>query len=133
MKYLNFANRIQSNDQPETLLTLVDLSGSMYEDDIAPNRIEAAIKANQEIIRVKRQHYPNDKIGVIGFEKTAEFLLKPMQPLTIGDLGKKINDTDLTGGTDFTVPLELAYNFFIGKYTNFGKYPVAKLVTLSQS
>jgi len=93
MKYLNFANRVQSNDQPEILLTLIDLSGSMYADDIKPSRMEAAIKANQEIVRVKRQYYHNDKVGVISFQKTAKLSLQPMQAWNIGDLSRKIDDT----------------------------------------
>jgi len=129
MKYLNVAKHVQSNEQLETLLTLIDLSGSMYADDIKPNRKEAAIKANQEIVRVKTQHHPNDKIGVIGFEENAKFLLKPTHPSAIGDLAKKINDTGLTGGTDFTSPLKLAYSCFFGRAITTMKNPLAKMLS----
>lgn len=129
MKYLNFANHVQSNDQPETLLTLIDLSGSMYADDIKPSRMEAAIKANQEIVRVKKQYYPNDKVGVISFQETAKLSLQPMQAWNIDDLSRKIDDTGLEGGTDFTAPLKLAYNYFLGKPVTFGKNPLAKMLS----
>ena len=129
MKYLNFANHVQSNDQPETLLTMIDLSGSMYTDDIKPNRKEAAIRANEEIVRVKRQRHPNDKIGVISFQLTAKLSLKPTCPTDIGDLSRKIDDTGLEGGTNFTAPLQLAYSYFLGKPATFGKNPITKMLS----
>lgn len=129
MKYLNFANHVQSNDQPETLLTLIDLSGSMYADDIKPSRMEAAIKANQEIIRVKKQYYHNDKVGVISFQETAKLSLQPMQAWNIGDLSRKINDAGLKGGTDFTAPLKLAYNCFFGRAITTPENPVKKMLS----
>ena len=128
MKYLNFANRVQSNNQPETLLTLVDLSGSMYADDIKPSRMEAAIRANQEIIRVKKECHPNDKIGVISFQETAKLSLPPMYPTEIGDLGKIIDGTGLVGGTNFVAPLILACNYFLSRPPIPGKSPISKMV-----
>ena len=130
MKYLNCANRIQSDEQPETLLTLVDLSGSMYTEDIKPNRMEAAIKANEEIVRVKKQCHPNDKIGIISFQEAAKLSLPPTCPSNIGDLSEKINDVGLAGGTDFTEPLKLAYNYFLGKpVTTTGKNPIMNMLS----
>jgi hypothetical protein len=117
MKYLNFANPIHTNEQPEILLTLIDLSGSMSATDIAPNRQKAAIRANEEIVRVKRQQYPNDKIGVIGFQGTAQLLLAPTHPSNIFALEKTIDNARLRGGTDFVSPLELAYNCFFNGAT----------------
>ena len=115
MKYLNFANHIQANELPEMLLTLIDLSGSMEISDMKPTRRAAAIKANQEIIKVKKQGYPNDKIGVIGFQDSAKLLLAPTPPYRIGNLEKMIDNAVLTGGTDFVAPLELAYSCFFGR------------------
>lgn len=115
MKYHNFANRVNSNERPETLLTLIDLSGSMLDDDIKPSREAAAIKANEEIIRVKSQQHPNDKIGVIGFQSTARLLLPPTHPSQIAGLKKATENTGLRGGTDFVTPLELAYSCFFGR------------------
>jgi Mg-chelatase subunit ChlD len=115
MKYLNFANHIQANELPEMLLTLIDLSGSMEISDLKPTRRAAAIKANQEIIKVKKQGYPNDKIGVIGFQDSAKLLLAPTSSHRIGNLEKMIDNAVLTGGTDFVAPLELAYSCFFGR------------------
>ena len=117
MKYLNFANHIQANEQPETLLTLIDLSGSMEITDLKPTRRVAAIKANKEIIKVKGRQHPTDKIGVIGFQRSAKLLLAPAPPSKIVDLEKAIDNARLGGGTDFVAPLKLAYSYFGGKAT----------------
>ena len=100
---------------------MIDLSDSMRSHDIKPNRKEAAISANEEIVRVKRHSYPNDKVGVIGFQTAAKVLLQPTYPSDISNLSKKIDDTGLQGGTDFTAPLELAYSYFSGKPVTSGK------------
>lgn len=115
MKYLNFASCIQSGDQPEMLLTLIDLSGSMEITDLKPTRRAAAIKPNEEIIKVKGQQHPTDKIGVIGFQRSAKLLLAPTLPSKIVGLEKAIDNVSLSGGTDFVAPLELAYSCFFVK------------------
>lgn len=115
MKYLNFANHIQSNEKPEILLTLIDSSGSMEYGDIKPTRRAAAIKANQEIINVKKRQHPNDKIGVIGFQATAKLVIAPRHPSDIFALQKAVDSANLSGGTDFVAPLKLAYNCFFNR------------------
>ena len=115
MKYLNFANHIQANKQPETLLTLIDLSGSMEITDLKPTRRAAAIKANKEIIKVKGRQHPTDKIGVIGFQRSVKLLLPPTLPSKIVGLEKAIDNARLRGGTDFVAPLKLAYSCFFGR------------------
>ena len=129
MKYINMADRVKSDNQPEILLTMIDLSGSMFADDIKPNRKEAAVRANEEIVRVKKQSYPTDKIGVISFQATAKLSLSPKCSSDIGKLSGIIDDTGLEGGTDFTAPLELAYNYFAGKPVKSGNSPIKKMLS----
>ncbi len=129
MKYLNMANPVQF-DRRETLFTILDLSGSMYADDIKPNRKEAAIKANKTIVKEKQKSYPDDKIGVICFERTAKLSLTPTYARNIGDIGKVIDDAGLTEGTDFTTPLTLAYNYFADKQIILNKNPIKKMLSL---
>ena len=129
MGYLNFANPLQVNEKPEITLTLVDLSGSMDFTDLKPCRKDAAIKANEEIVRVKKQHYPNDKVGVIGFQSSAKLLLSPTCPSNIGNLKKTINNACLQGGTDFVEPLELAYSCFFGGTMAVSSNPVTKILS----
>ena len=66
MKYLDFANNIQSNTS-ETLMTLIDLSPSMNYDDWKPTRKAGAITANNELIKIKLKSHPDDRMGIIGF------------------------------------------------------------------
>ena len=129
MKYLNFANPIKSNEQPETLLTLIDLSGSMEISDMKPTRRAAAIKANQEIVKAKALHHRNDKIGVIGFQDSAKLLLAPTPSYRIGNLEKTIDNAVLTGGTDFVAPLELAYSCFFGRAITASGNPITKILS----
>jgi len=129
MKYLNFANRVQSNEQPEMLLTLIDLSGSMEITDMKPTRRAAAIKANEEIIKVKRQQHPGDKIGVIGFQSSAKLLLPPALPSKIVGLEKTIDNAILTGGTDFVTPLKLAYSCFFSRAITASGNPITKILS----
>ena len=129
MKYLNFANRVQSNNQPETLLTLIDLSGSMEITDMKPTRRAAAIKANQEIVKAKALHHPNDKIGIIGFQRSTKLLLPPTLPSKIASLEKTIDNAVLTGGTDFVAPLKLAYNCFFGRTITAHGNPITKMLS----
>ena len=129
MKYLNCANHVKSNNQPETLLTVIDLSGSMLADDIKPTRQEAAIRANEEIVRVKSKNYPNDKIGVIAFQKSAKLALPPTHPSKIKNFRYFINDLALVGGTDFVAPLKLAYNCFFGGSTKIENNLLLKIMS----
>jgi von Willebrand factor type A domain len=121
MKYLNFANHIQSNNQPEVLLTLVDFSGSMSIDDYKPSRQEGAIDANLKLIRTKAKQYPNDKIGIIVFHDEACVLHPPVSLATgANSLCQSLRDYNDSGGTDFTVALELAEKVFF-KRPPYGK------------
>jgi Mg-chelatase subunit ChlD len=129
MKYLNFANHVKSNEQPETLLTLIDLSGSMEIADMKPTRRAAATKANQEIIRVKSQQHPDDKIGVIGFQSSAKLLLAPTTPSEIVGLKRTIDNAVLSGGTDFVTPLELAYDCFFRSVTTTTNSSLSKFLS----
>lgn len=129
MKYLNFANRINSNNQPETLLTMIDLSGSMDSTDIKPSRMIAAINANQEIIKVKKQHHPDDMVGIISFQGSAKFTLRPKPLDGIGDLKMEIEPSDLAPGTDFTAPLQLAYEYFSGQPQSIFKKSFSKMIS----
>ena len=109
MRYLNYANRNNENI-PEFLWTLLDFSGSMYEDDYKPSRIEGAIKANTKLIKTKAGLYPQDQMGIIAFDDKAHVL---HTPAAIGKGSKSLcnslrKDIEENGGTNFTAALELA-------------------------
>ena len=109
MKYLNFANRISANEQPEFLMTLIDISPSMDDDDWEPTRKEGAIVANIELIKAKAKYHPQDKLGIIGFSRHARLLHDPVC-LRGGVKGllKALENPEGGCSTNFTAALELA-------------------------
>lgn len=116
MKYLNLANHFQVGALPELLVTLIDLSGSMDSDDWKPSRKAGAIKANKELIKVKAQNYPQDKVGIIGFGTDAELIHEPVC-LAYGaeSLCKALKRLPDMGWTNFKAALELAEACLFGR------------------
>ena len=113
MKYLNFANPISGNGQPEFLMTLIDLSPSMEEDDWQPSRKAGAIKANIELIKLKARHHPQDVAGVIGFGSCAELLHEPVKLAGgIGSICNSLKKVPKPDGTNFTAALKMAEECF---------------------
>jgi len=117
MKYLNFANPVSGNGQPEFLMTLIDLSPSMEYDDWKPSRKAGAIKANIELIKLKARHHPQDMAGVVGFGSYAELLHDPVKladgTRSICNSLKKVPDPN---GTNFTSALKMAEDCFFGTH-----------------
>lgn len=115
MKYLNFANPVSGNGQLEFLMTLIDLSPSMEDDDWKPTRKAGAIRANIELIKLKARHHPQDIAGVIGFGSYAKILHDPVKladgARNICDSLKHIPEPD---GTNFTAALKMAEDCFFG-------------------
>jgi hypothetical protein len=109
MKYLNFANPVSGNRQPEFLMTLIDLSPSMDDKDWKPSRKAGALKANIELIKAKVKYHPQDKLGIIGFSRHARLL---HDPVCLRDstesLLKALKNPSGGYSTNFTVALELA-------------------------
>ena len=115
MKYLDFANNVQSN-APETLMTLIDLSPSMDYDDWKPTRKAGAITANKELIKIKLKSHPDDRMGIIGFGGDARLLHAPTCiSKGFGGLQRALIDPHGSGGTNFTAALKLAESCFLGK------------------
>jgi len=116
MKYLDFANRIQSNAASETLMTLIDLSPSMDDSDWKPTRKAGAITANKEFIKNKLNSYPEDRMGIIGFGDSARLLHAPVCIRKgFQSLQRALINPDGSGGTNFTAALALAERCFEGK------------------
>ena len=109
MRYLNSANRISGTEQPERVMSLIDLSPSMDEKDWKPSRKAGAIKANIELIKNKAQQYPQDIVGIIGFGSSAKLLHRPVQLQgNCENLCNSLRNLPHPYGTDFTAALRLA-------------------------
>ncbi len=108
MSYLHSANSIQSK-RPETVMSLIDLSPSMEEEDWKPNRLAGAIKANTRLMEIKAARHPHDRMGLIGFWEKATVLHSPVSPVThFNNLRNALKNADGGYGTNFTAALELA-------------------------
>jgi Mg-chelatase subunit ChlD len=109
MRYLNCANSITPSAKPEFLMTLVDLSPSMDEDDWKPTRLAGAIKANRQLIEAKTKLHPKDMLGIIGFYGKAITLHPPIR-LDSGahSLINALQSPTSGGSTNFTAALTLA-------------------------
>ena len=127
MKYLNFASRVLKNILLEIIITIIDLSGSMDEKDWKPSRKAGAIKANKELIKVKAQNYPQDKLGIIGFGTQAEIL---HEPVCVDDdaesLYQALKNPPSMGTTNFTAALELAEACLFGNSATPKTYSTTK-------
>ncbi len=130
MKYLDFANRVQSNNASETLITLIDLSPSMDIADWKPSRKAGAITANKELIKVKLKNHPNDKMGIIGFGASAKLLHAPVR-ISKGtqSLQRALVNPDASYGTNFTAALVLAERCFEGKVNQQSSNFIAKMLS----
>ena len=119
MKYLNVANSVTSDSRSECVMTLIDLSPSMDDDDWNPSRKTGAIKANIELIKAKARCHPSDMIGIIGFAGATR-VLHDLVCLSGGikSLQKALkNPSGCRGGTNFTAALELAQEHLLGRKT----------------
>ncbi len=109
MNYLNMANHVHTGVGVETTVTLVDESPSMDEQDLAPTRRAAAIKANIKLTEVKARYHPDDGIAVVGFSAKARVRLAPVVVKgSLPDLRRALQDADGGYGTNFTAALEMA-------------------------
>lgn len=116
MKYLNCANHIGQGGGTETLITLIDLSPSMNETDWKPTRKAGAVKANKELLKIKRKHHHNDRMGIIGFGGTAKILHDPVRVANAcKSLQRSLDEAEGSCGTNFTAALKLAEACFFGK------------------
>ena len=90
-------------------MSLIDLSPSMDHNDYKPSRKAGAIKANKELIKIKLNSSPKDKMGIIGFGNNAK-LLHPPACLSTGSvsLQNALKNPQGSFGTNFTAALRLA-------------------------
>jgi len=114
MKYLDSADSIQANQRPETVMSLVDLSPSMDDDDWKPSRLAGAITANIKLMEIKSARHRQDKIGLIGFWEKASVLHAPVNAGTeLNSLKNALENARGGCGTNFTAALELAEQMLI--------------------
>ncbi|MGD0572875.1 MAG: vWA domain-containing protein [Sedimentisphaerales bacterium] len=132
MNYINCATRLILNGALEIIWTLIDLSGSMNLDDWSPSRKAGAVAANKELIRVKAENYPTDRMGIIGFGTNAEVLHTPVLVSTgAQSLCRALDCVESMGKTNITEALELAENELLSTREDFDLCGTIKKVSTS--
>ena len=114
MPHVHSAERLTKTQ--ECIYTLIDYSGSMAATDYMPSRKQGAIEANRRFIDAKADSFPDDQIGIIGFNERAHLLRSALA----AGAGRQALRNSLTedipgvGGTNFTDALELAEELLLG-------------------
>ena len=108
-KYLQFAHPMDATSADEDLCVVLDRSGTMSLDDFKPDRLAGAKQAFCELLSVKRQHHPDDRVGVVAFDSSAEIVC----PLTTIQSGYRwledhVNGLQTQGCTNITAGLKKA-------------------------
>lgn len=121
MDYLNFASQISNNEHPERLISLVDVSPSMDEEDWKPSRKAGAIRANIELVKAKAKDHPHDVVGIAGFGSEAKVLHNPVRLKgSVDSICRSLKEPPMIYGTNFVAAFEMA------DYLLFGKHPPKK-------
>ncbi|HAH31886.1 MAG TPA: hypothetical protein DCL44_06185 [Elusimicrobia bacterium] len=95
--------------EPEAVILLLDISGSMSEDDYPPNRIEAMKEAALEFIKRKHEDSPDDQVGIITFGSSANIRCA-LIPVSIGyeKLRDAVQAIEIDGATEMVAGLKEA-------------------------
>ena len=98
-----------SENGHEMVFQIIDISGSMDEEDYYPSRLEGAKKAGERFIDVKLTRFPDDEVGIISFGDNAK-LVHPLIKLRTGhdSLKKALRSIVTDGCTNMTSGLKLA-------------------------
>jgi hypothetical protein len=114
MPHVHSAERLTKTQ--ECIYTLIDYSGSMFDTDYKPSRQQGAIEANRRFIDAKASQFPDDQIGIIGFNEGA-YLLQSAMAAGAGRQSLRdslADDIPGAGSTNFTYALELAEELLLG-------------------
>jgi len=78
MKYKEIVNSGGGDGHPERMMLVLDNSPSMELSDWEPSRLYGAIEASEALMAVKAKKHPNDRVGIVGFNKRAKTICPPM-------------------------------------------------------
>ena len=102
-RYMNFATALPGEDRIETLILLLDNSGSMESDDWPPSRMAGAVKASEALVDVKVRQYPHDRVGVVAFSGSAQTVHRPTEAGTgAKDLKRSLSRLEPDSATNIT-------------------------------
>ena len=87
---------------------IIDVSGSMFDDDWKPTRLDAAIDAANTFIRRLRQEAPEARIAIVIFGCKAKVICRLTTARTFGKISPKIDQIDVGASTNMDAGLKSA-------------------------
>ncbi|OGR46935.1 MAG: hypothetical protein A2X34_07830 [Elusimicrobia bacterium GWC2_51_8] len=95
--------------EPEAVILLLDISGSMADDDYPPSRLEAMKEAAVKFIERKHTDSPDDQVGIITFGSSAEICCS-LVPVRTGyhKLLNAVKAIEIKGTTEMVAGLKEA-------------------------
>ena len=113
-KYLNFGNRLGDHGSPEDTVLVVDVSYSMDETDLRPNRLKAAVTAANALLDVKAERYPRDCVGLVAFAEDAQVASRLVAPDGFSALRGALDRLSTGASTNITAGLWSAGDVLFG-------------------
>jgi len=118
VRYLEFGSAIVAGAR-ELLMLILDISGSMADDDWKPSRLDGAREASEKLIEVKEKQYPDDLVGIVSFSSSARVVCAPV---VAGEEAWRLKSAMGTlrpeGSTNITAGLELAEGLLFNSVTS---------------
>ncbi len=107
----------QSDDSPvdcdaAQCAVIIDVSGSMLEDDWKPTRLDAAKEAAATYARRLLREHPGSEVAVVSYSFDAEVACVVKTPQDCDDIGDEIDRAGVGGSTNMYAGLKTALGLF---------------------
>ena len=96
------------NTENEDIVLVNDISCSMGADDWEPSRLEGVKKASLAFLESRAKRYPDDWLGIVAFDDTAEVILPLTEISRQSLIAQKIDELDIRGFTSIGAGLNMA-------------------------
>ncbi len=106
---------LSSAEGPRDCVLVIDASGSMYNDDWKPTRLDAAKNAARTFARRLSQEQPDARVAVITFGCEAKVVCQLTSAKEFGKISSKIDQIDIEGATNMYAGLKAALGLFKGR------------------
>jgi len=101
-----------STEAPRDCVLVIDVSGSMLEDDWKPTRLDGAKEAAITFARRLLQEQPNARVAIVVFACKAKLACEITTVSGSSKIGQKIDQTDVGGSTNMYAGLKVALGLF---------------------
>ena len=105
-------NTACETDCPVDTVIVVDVSGSMADDDYHPTRLDGGIKASVEYVNTRASKHPNDRIAVVSFSDDGSVVLGLTNISKRDRIISAIKSLTIEGGTNITVGIQKAIDIY---------------------